>query len=158
MPDRRSAAFLTVSLLLTGCSAGDRSTPPAPGRDLSLAAYWQEHPDLAPDVAREGTVVLDEVHTGSSVFELPDVSGYESLTVGISCSDLEGGASWIAGFGTATQVWPAQVASGCGGAGANVGTYPTAQIGAPSRLHVLVDDGLRYSVAVWGHTPPVRIG
>ena len=158
MPDRRTAAFLTVSLLLTGCSAAGRGAPPAPGQERSLVAYWQEHPDIAPDVTREGTVVLDEVHTGSHVFELPDVAGYTSLTVGISCPDLQGGASWVAGFGTATQVWPAQVASACEGPVANIGTYRTAQIGVPTRLHVLLEDHVRYSVAVWGHTSPAPAG
>ena len=158
MLDRRTATFLTVTLLLTGCSADDRGAPPAPRQVPSLAAYWQEHPDAAPDAAREGTVVLDEVRTGSHVFELPDVSDHVSLTVGISCAGTGAGTSWVAGFGTDTHVWPAQVSSGCGGAGANVGTYEVAQIGVPTRLHVLVDDGLRYSVAVWASPPPAPVG
>ncbi|GAA4962647.1 hypothetical protein [Kineococcus glutinatus] len=41
--------------------------------------------------------------------------------------------------------------------GTGTRTYQVAQIGAPTRLHVLVDDDPRCSVGVWGHTPPTPI-
>jgi hypothetical protein len=158
MPRPHAATLVPAILLLllatAACTAATPDADDAPTQtpDTSLVTYWDQHPDKKPTTLNGATVLLDEEHTGSHTFTLPDTAGYNALTVGVSCGDAYEGQHWIAGFGDQHSVSGAQVGSDCGGLGANIGTYQTAQYGASTRLYVMVDDDTRYSVGVWGET------
>lgn len=159
MPRPHASTLVSAALLLlatAGCTTQTpdaEETPMAPP-DASLVTYWDQHPDQKPAVLNGATVLLDEKHTGSHTFVLPDIAGYDAVTVGVSCGDADEDQRWIAGFGDQHSVSGAQVSSGCGALGANLGTYQTAQYGEPTRLYVMVDDDVRYSVGVWGASVP----
>ncbi|WP_328291186.1 hypothetical protein OG218_00195 [Kineococcus sp. NBC_00420] len=152
------ATAAALVLLTAACSStGEGDDIPTQQPDTTIVSYWTEHPELAPTFLQTSTVLLDEEHTGSHTFVLPDTSSFAEVTVGVSCGDAYEGRPWNAGFGDEHTVWATQVNSGCGGSGANLGTYKTAQVGVPTRLYVMVDDDTRYSVGVWGATPPSEL-
>ncbi|MCZ2839018.1 hypothetical protein [Modestobacter sp. VKM Ac-2985] len=155
---RQQAALLVTSILLLGTSACSWFSEAAPGPSTPGAVYTGA-PYVAPPDDAGATVLLEQEHTGSHVFDLPTGGDHPALHVGGDCGEEHAGQSLTIGIGDDRSVWQMQFTVPCAGAGGGASvSYPAAELpGAPTRLYVTTGDDVHHAVRVWGSDSPVVV-